>query len=470
MSQLPTNASPAPQQTKSGKGIPVARVAGLMILAGLAGILAPLAIRFVEFRAGHSITDDAFLETQMIHVAPDGISGRIIRVFANENDQVKKGQVLIEIDPESYQDQVAMAEAKLQMAKTEAKRQEIGLEKLRKEVPLSIAMANQTLRLSQTEQAKMEKVLKLTTDEVNGTIQESEALVGVAQANRDLAKVEYDRFSNLYQENAVTLRRAQEVTRTNEATKAELRLAEAKKEKAGAARTQVEVARKDYEAAAVATEKARITVALAEAQVENIREAEQMLLVRQQAVREAETLLHTARHHLENTRVLAPISGVVVKRMKSTGDHVTMGLPLLTAYDPDFLFVTANLEETRMAGIHPGCAADIRVDALGRLLKGKVLWMNRSTGAEFSLLPRNVVSGEFTKVVQRVPVRIILDPDQDLSDLRAGYSARVTIQHGPGDPAWAKTALIENRKLDSRHDLPIQAEGNGAGRPLEKQP
>ncbi|MFM8931761.1 MAG: HlyD family secretion protein [Gemmataceae bacterium] len=440
------------QPPAKSHGLPWARVAGLMLLAGLGGLLVPMATRFIEFRSGNSITDDAFLEAQMVHVAPDGVSGRIIRVAVREDERVTKGQLLLEIDPEPYNDQVATAEAKLRIAETEVTRQEIGLEKLRKEVPLSIALARQTVILAQTEQAKMERVLKLTNDEVTGTISESEAMVGVAQANRTLAQLEFDRFNNLYQDNAATLRRTQEVSRTNETTKAELRLAEAKRDKASAARTQVDVARKDYEAAVAASEKAKIALTLAETQNDSIREAEQMLATRRQAVAEARALLHTARRHLENTRVVSPISGVVVKRMKNTGDHVTMGLPLVTVFDPELLYVTANLEETRMRGVNPGNTAEVRVDATGQSVRGRVLWLNRSTGAEFSLLPRNVVSGEFTKVVQRVPVRVILDPGQDLSDLRAGYSTRVTIAHGPGDPEWTKTALAESRRLDTRFD------------------
>jgi membrane fusion protein (multidrug efflux system) len=450
--------------------VPVARVAGLILLAGLAGLLAPMVVRFIAFRTGHSITDDAFLEAQMVHVAPDGVSGRIIRMAVREDDFVRKGQLLLEIDADHYRDQVAIAEAKLRMAETEAKRQEIGLEKLRREVPLSISMAKQSLVLAQTEQAKMERVLKLTNDEVAGTILESEALVGVAQANRTLAQLEYDRFNTLYQENAVTQRRAQEVTRTNESTKAELRLAEAKLAKSNSGRAQIDVARKDYEAAVVGTEKAKVSLALAETQVETVREAEQMLELRKQAVSEAKTLLHTARHHLENTKVVAPISGVVVKRMKNTGDHVTMGLPLLTLYDPDLLFVTANLEETRMAGVKPGNRAEVHIDALGRAVRGRVLWMNRSTGAEFSLLPRNVVSGEFTKVVQRIPVRIVLDQDQDLTDLRAGYSTRVTIAHGEGDAEWARKALEESRRLDTRFDESENGDEKEAVKPAGERP
>ncbi len=440
-----------PIQTSVGKTL-LPRILGMVILCGMIGAFSPIALRFVEFRSGHSITDDAFIEAQMIHVAPEGISGRIIRMFAGENDRVQKGQVLFEIDTESYRDQVAMAEARLQMAIIEKNRQEIGLEKLRKEVPLTVAMARQTLALSQSEQAKMDSVLKLTFEEVYGTIRESEALVGVAQANRNLAQLDYDRFANLYKENAVTLRRSQEVNRTNEATKAELRLAESKLGKADSGRIQIEVAKRDLDAATVATAKAGMAVALAETGKETIREAEQMFRLRETAVLEAQTLLHTAKHHLSKTKITSPISGVIVKRLKNTGDHVTMGLPILTLYDPDRMFVTANMEETRLKGISPGNGVEIFLDATGETLTGRVLWLNRSTGAEFSLLPRNVVSGEFTKVVQRVPIRILLDKNIDRNGIRAGLSVQVAIAHGKGDPEWVAMALGQEKKLDTRFD------------------
>jgi membrane fusion protein (multidrug efflux system) len=83
---------------------------------------------------------------------------------------------------------------------------------------------------------------------------------------------------------------------------------------------------------------------------------------------------------------------------------------------------------------------------------GRVLWLNRSTGAEFSLLPRNVVSGEFTKVVQRVPIKIVLDNIEKTNDIRAGLSVRVAILHGKGDQEWVKKARSLEKQLDTRFD------------------
>jgi membrane fusion protein (multidrug efflux system) len=293
-------------------------------------------------------------------------------------------------------------------------------------------------------------------------VAESQALVGVAVANQTLAQQEYERFNALYKDNATTLRRSQEVTRTNETSLAELRLAHAKQDKATSSRIQIEVAAKDFEMARIATAKSALTVEIAENRAKTILEAEQALRITEDSANEARGLLKIAQRHLANTLVKAPISGIVVRRAKATGDHATMGISVVTMYDPDLLYVTANLEETRMRGVAAGNAASVRVDALGKELRGRVLWINRSTGAEFSLLPRNVVSGEFSKVVQRVPVRILLDKDQDLSELRAGYSVRVTIAHGPGDSVWVRDALAEARRLDSRFDEPAEPAGGPA--------
>ncbi len=103
-------------------------------------------------------------------------------------------------------------------------------------------------------------------------------------------------------------------------------------------------------------------------------------------------------------------------------------------YNPDLLYVTANLEETRLAGRRPRQPGGLQLDAFDKPFPGRVVWINKSTGAQFALMPRNVVSGEFTKVVQRVPVRIPIEKDDRWPQLRAGLSVQAEIAHGEGDP------------------------------------
>ena len=347
------------KETINHARFPLARILGLALLVGVTGTMAPMTIRFIEYRAGNSITDDAFLEAQMVHVGPDGVSGRIVRVAAREDLFVRKGDILFELDADQYRDHASIAESKVRVAEGERLRQEIALAKLRRDVPLGIEEARQSLLLSKMTESRMEKVLRLTTDEVAGTVAESQALVGVAVANQTLAQQEYERFNALYKDNATTLRRSQEVTRTNETSLAELRLAHAKQDKATSSRIQIEVAAKDFEMARIATTKSALTVEIAENRAKTILEAEQALSITEEAANEARGLLKIAQRHLANTLVKAPISGIVVRRAKATGDHATMGISVVTMYDPDLLYVTANLEETRMRGVAAGNAGII---------------------------------------------------------------------------------------------------------------
>ena len=89
----------------------------------------------------------------------------------------------------------------------------------------------------------------------------------------------------------------------------------------------------------------------------------------------------------------------MVKRYRHLGDFASPGVPILSMYNPDLLYVTANLEETRLGGVAPGNPVELQLDAFAEPFHGRVVWIDKSTGAQFALMPRNVVAGEFTKVV-----------------------------------------------------------------------
>ena len=410
-------------------------------------------IHWWSYRFSHSITEDAFVEAHIVNVAPEMVSGRVVRFLVEENDQVEQDQVLAEVEPVHYRDQVEQARGKLDLAEAELKRQEAGLEKLKKEVPLQIDVARQTLTVAQTDAERAKYALTLTTDEVNKTIDEAKAAVEVAEANLTLAKLEYDRFTQLASQNATPKRRADEVTRGHDAAKAELRLTEAKLAKGEAARTRIDVSRRDLEVAQAMVTKAEKALDLAETGYDQIREVELMVAAKKEIVNDAQIALASAEHVLEFTQVRAPFPGIVVKRYRSLGDYISAGTPILSMYNPELLYVTANLEETRLQGLAPGNLVELRLDAFEKPFRGRVVWINKSTGAQFALLPRNVVSGEFTKVVQRVPVRIWIENDDRRPLLRAGLSAHVVIAHGDGDPAWAEGAAKEMAQVEMRYNL-----------------
>src|SRR5262249_51992861 len=185
-----------------------------------------------------------------------------------------------------------------------------------------------------------------------------------------------------------------------------------------------------------------------------IREVELLVAVKKEDVEDARRALEAARTNLRFTTIRAPFPGAVVKRYRHLGDFASPGVAILSMYNPDLLYVTANLEETRLRGVAPGNAVDLQVDAFADPFRGRVVWIDKSTGAQFALMPRNVVSGEFTKVVQRVPVRIAIEKDERWPLLRAGLSVRAVIAHGEGDPQWAERAARELRDLEMRHNQP----------------
>ena len=177
-----------------------------------------------------------------------------------------------------------------------------------------------------------------------------------------------------------------------------------------------------------------------------------LVKVKEQSVEQARRGLEAAESDLTYTRVRAPFPGVVVKRYRHLGDHSPAGSPLLSMYNPELLYMEANLEEDRLPGVEPGNPVHIKLDAFPEPFRGRVVWVNKSTGAQFALMPRNVVSGEFTHVVQRVAVRIQIERDDRWQQLRAGLSGTVGIAHGPGDPAWAADAYRAMKELEMQYN------------------
>jgi membrane fusion protein (multidrug efflux system) len=435
-------------------------VVGLCGLLALA-VLGYFATSWWGYRSSHSITDDAFVEAHIVNIAPQSVAGHLVRLLVDEDERVEAGQLLAEIDPEPYQDQVNIARSKVDTAQAELRRQEAALARLHVEVPIQIEIARRTLSTAQADQGKAGESLKLTNDEVDKAIEEAQANLEAAKADLVLAEQEYSRYTNLQKEEAVPLRRAQEVTRSRDAAEAHRKLAAAKLAQAIANRTQIDVAKRSLEAAEKSTQKAAKNVDLSETGNDQIREVELLTVVKKESVEDARQALKAAETSLRFTQIRAPFPGVVVKCYRHLGDFASPGVAILSMYNPELTYVTANLEETRLRGVSPGNPVELRIDAFAEPFQGRVVWIDKSTGAQFSLMPRNVVSGEFTKVVQRVPVRIAIEKDDRWPLLRAGLSVEVIIAHGPGDPQWAEQTARQMREVEKRYNRPRQPQPAG---------
>jgi membrane fusion protein, multidrug efflux system len=418
-------------------------------VAVLAAAVAPFAIEWTVHRWTHSITDDAFVETHIVNIGPEQVSGHLVRFLVQEHDVVAAGQLLVEIDPVPYREQVALLQAKLDVAKAQLAAEESALEVLRAQVPREIEVAVKSLAAARAEEARDDETLKFTTDDVAKAIQQARSAVDAAQAHFVLADEDFKRFTTLYKQEAATQRQSQEATKTYTASQAEVKVAEAKLDRALAGEKQVAAARKTVEAATQQSQKAEQTLALTQTKTLQITEAERRVEVKKQQVEETRRALQVAQTDLRYTRIVAPFPSVIVKLYRHLGDYVPVGTPILSIYNPELTYVTANLEETKLEGVAPGNAVQIDVDAFSEPFRGRVVWINKATGANFALVPRNISSGEFTKVVQRVPVRILIEKDDRWAQLRAGLSVTVSIAHGPGDPEWARRAADAMRALEA---------------------
>ncbi|MBV8316329.1 MAG: HlyD family secretion protein [Planctomycetaceae bacterium] len=355
---------------------------------------------------------------------------------------------------ECQRDKVNASRTQLDSARAELVRQRAVLERVRKEVPIQIEIARRTLAAAEADRAKAEEALRLTRDAVEKDIDEARAGVKSARASLILAEQEYGRFTRLAQQGASTQERQQQVTQSRDSALAQVDLAAARLSKALVSRTQIDVARRTLEAAQKSEQKAATGIDLSETGYDQIRVLELLVKVKEQTVEQARRSLESAEDDLAYTKVRAPFPGVVVKRYRHLGDFAPAGSPLLSMYNSDLLYVEANLEEDRLPGVEPGNPVRIELDAFADPFRGRVVWVNKSTGAQFALMPRNVVSGEFTRVVQRVPVRIQIERDDRWPRLRAGLSATVAIAHGPGDAAWAASAARAMEELEARYNAP----------------
>jgi membrane fusion protein (multidrug efflux system) len=395
---------------------------------------------WLRYRFTHSISKDAFIESHLVNVAPQ-VAGDVVEVYVHEQGRVTKGQVLALIDPSTYRREVNLAAARLEVAEAVLAKAEADLKLLVEEVPQLVAIAEAKLAITREDETKAVDALEMITRDVEEGIKAAAHAVDGAKAAFVLAEEDFNRYSGLYQDRSVSERRFQEATKTYKMTRADVQVAEAKLGQAEAGRKQIGIAKQQLQASRHAVAEARAALDLAKLGDQQIEAGKRLVAERSRQVGEARRALELAQTNLDYTRVAAPFDGVIAKKWRHLGDYAHTGEPLFSLYNPELLYVTVHLEETRLEGVAPGNHAELQIEAYSRPFHGRVLWVGSATGANFSLIPRDLSSGEFTYVVQRVPTRIAIERDDRWPLLKPGLSVTVAIEHGPGDPAWAAEAL-----------------------------
>jgi membrane fusion protein (multidrug efflux system) len=415
-------------------------VIGLATVAVMGGL-------WVVYRFTHSISKDAFVDSHLINVAPQ-VAGTVVQVYVQEQAPVKKGQLLAQIDPSTYQREVDLATSRVTVAEAALAKAQADLALLTAEVPRRVTIGELKVSIAREDETKARDTLAMVQRDVEKGIEAAEHAVESARAAQVLAEEDFQRYSDLYKDASVSQRRFQEATKAQKVAQADVRIATAKLGQAEATRKQIGIAQQQLQAAEHAVAEARATLELARLGNLQIEASRKLVDERKEAIVQARRALELAQTNLGYCQVVAPYDGVIAKKWRHLGDFAHVGDPVFSMYNPELLYVTVQLEETLLAGVAPGNFADLNVEAFRKPFRGRVLWVGSATGANFSLIPRDISSGEFTYVVQRVPTRIAIERDERWPLLKPGLSVTVAIAHGPGDPVWAAEALRREAQIE----------------------
>ncbi len=408
------------------------RIIQVVLLVAALLVLVPLGARWLHYRFTHSITDNAFVESDLVNVAPL-VAGHIAEMLVDDGDAVQTGQLLARIDETDYRRQVELAQAGVEVTVRDRAKAVVTAERSAKELDVKIAIAERDLAIAEDSYQKAQNFLELTTRNIEEGIRAATDGVRSAQATLDKAKQDYDRFTKLFEEESVPKAKLDAATMAYKTAQANLEITLAKLAQAEAARSRIEIAGHDLQSAEHGVERARKSLELARLGHLEVEEDEKEIELLAAEVEAARKALDVAETNLEHTRILAPFDGVVAKKFLNAGGFVSPGYPVVSIYDPENLYVTANLEETKLEGVAVGNGVDLDADAFNPRFRGKVIKIGKATGANFALIPRDNSAGEFTKVVQRVPIKIAIQRDDRWSKLRPGLSVTVGIEHSEGE-------------------------------------
>ncbi|MGE4443186.1 MAG: HlyD family secretion protein [Desulfomicrobium sp.] len=379
----------------------------VIMLAVLLALAAFGVVRYVR-GMGRVTTDDAFVDGRIYQITPR-VDGYIVEDLVEDNQLVEEGQALLVLDPVGYE--VGVAQARADLAAAEAQ-----LASLRKSVPLQI---------SQTEfqvtgaRAQFDSLLR-SLDQARLEEAAANQLVLQAEAGLRNAELNFDRLSSLRQDGIIAQSALDEARSVLDSARAQV----------GAARDRARAAGRN--AASLRENATRLQANIGLAQTgHEIASIKDMEVAAQEArVELARQKVRKAELDLGYTRILAPARGHVTKKNIQSGQLVAAGRPVmaLVPLNPDQLWVTANFKETQLEKVRPGQRVTLGVDTFsGREFTGRVESIMAGTGAVFSLFPPENAMGNYVKVVQRIPVKIVLDPVNATESLRLGMSVVPTI-------------------------------------------
>lgn len=394
-------------------------------------------------------TDDAFVEGHVVQISPR-ISGHVQKVYVDDNQVVEAGALLFELDPQQYQAQADAAQAQLKVAQANAQQASIAVK------VTSVTAVSDKQQAEAAYQASLAQVAsgKAQVETTGKKLEEANAAVETARAKAQqahsavvAAKSEADRLTSdalrtqkLYETHTVAREDYEHAMAQARSADAQLQAAVDSQSAAEAGISQAIAALRatsdtvhqfeaQVKAAEASAQEAKAKLAAADIAKEKLQTAQAELETARANVKVAQANLDEAKLNLEYTKVRAVSAGKVTRKIVEPGNYLAPGQTVMALVKPD-VWVVANFKETQLKFMNPGDKAEVEVDMTGRTkYSAHVESIQAGTGARFSLLPPENATGNFVKVVQRVPVKLVFDePVDQLSRLTPGLSVKPKVR------------------------------------------
>jgi len=419
--EVKAKAPPAepPKLDLTPQGLITPKVRRLLIIAGAVLLVVALAL-FLYFH-NRETTDDAQVDGHITPIAAK-ISGRIGKVLVEDNQAVKASQVLAQIESADYQAAVDQAKAALALAESEARSAGVDVPRTSENVASGQFSADAQLAAAQADllraQASYEQAQ--TAD-----LAFAQANVDRSRANAQLAKSDLERYTPLMEKGEIS---KQQFDAAKANADASLSALVADEQRFAQAKRNVDIWRAQLEAAKARVEMAQAGVSSAHADQRRVTMRSADAQAKLARVDQARAALDAAVLNLSYCNIVAPVDGVATHKQVEPGQIVQPGQGLLVVVPLSNVWVTANFKETQLKNMKPGQKAYLKVDTYGKTFTGHVDSIAGATGAVLSLLPPENATGNYVKVVQRVPVKIVLDPiPPDVAVLRPGMNVEATV-------------------------------------------
>jgi membrane fusion protein (multidrug efflux system) len=370
---------------------------------------------------GRVSTDDAEVDAHITAVASE-VSGYVVSLKIDDNMDVKEGDVLVQIDPREYRAEVDQARGSLDLVQAEARSAELQIGLTRATTTHSTGSAAAQLDSDVADYALSQAQLERTA---TANLLQAKAEVAAKRATSDRAHADLERYRPLVKTGDVSKFQFDAVDAAARVAESDLAAAE---QQLAAAQQNVEIARVTTSSAKAREARSQSLLLESKAREQQVPITEAAYKSAQAAVERARGALDQAQLNLGYTTIKAPISGRVTQLTVHLGQYVVPGNLLFTLVPLDQVYITANFKETQMDHVHPGQRAKIHVDTYGRDFDGVVDSIAGAAGSRQALLPPQNATGNFIKVVQRIPVKILVKQSSDLrSVLRPGMNAEVSI-------------------------------------------